>query len=239
MRRFQCERFCVNINLLTVVLYFAQENAKRGKKSDGDRYNEDNEVSSQDENSEELEGPPLLLPSPLSEISPPFESPGLPPLPTLTTLDVPQSLFSTPLSVPSATSFSTPSHSSTPIASPTNMLTHNSAVLASCSSTPLSGASVTTRLRPEAASRPRSLCTIAPGTGYDPSPPAPNVETRVIVRAGPLSQREIVVAAVASLQLNVAGVALTPRVQSAINELKAAANVSAGQGVGVKQVSTH
>ncbi len=88
------------------------------------------------------------------------------------------------------------------------------------------------------------MCTIAPGSGgcgssYDPSPS--NVDTRLIVRSGPLSQREIVVAAVASLQLNVAGVALTPRVKSAIDALKAAANASSGQEAcaRVKQVGDY
>ena len=65
----------------------------------GVRYDEDNVVYLHDEDSEMRLAPPLdshFHLAPLSDISPPSESPGRPPVSTLTTLGITQSLFSPP-----------------------------------------------------------------------------------------------------------------------------------------------
>ena len=84
----------------------------------------------------------------------------------------------------------------------------------------------------EAAVRRRSsLCLIAPdGT------PSPVESRRVVVvepktLCGPLSGRQVVVAAVQSLQLTIGGVELTPRVRAAIAALNSAVRASSQESV--------
>ena len=144
----------------------------------------------------------------------------MPQLPTvLSTSSTPHSL-----PFPSTVSVSTPYPSSTTTLSPTD---------ATLSGTILSCASVTP-LGCEAAVRRRSsLCLIAPGSDGTPTP----VESRRVVEVepkplcGPLSGRQVVVAAVQSLQLTIGGVELTPRVRAAIAALNSAVRASSQESV--------
>ncbi len=82
-----------------------------------------------------------------------------------------------------------------------------------------------------------SVCSIMPFGG------SPTIveesRTRLIEpteRRGPLSGREVVVAAVESLQLSVGGVELSPRVKAAIKALQAAAKAPSLAATVVKHV---
>ena len=82
-----------------------------------------------------------------------------------------------------------------------------------------------------------SFCSIMPYGGSPAIVEEPR--TRLMeppVRCGPLSGREVVVAAVESLQLSVGGVDLTPRVKAAIQALRAAATAPSLEAPVVKHV---